>query len=113
MVEEAKVDSFNVPVYSTTPRELKKLVEKNGCFRIERMMDILPQENKNWPSAQTFSDHIRAATEGVIKSHFGCSEQIINHIFQHLYPKKFEDTFASSPKAMEKTTMLFVLLKRK
>ncbi|KAI3931207.1 hypothetical protein MKW92_036484 [Papaver armeniacum] len=113
LVEEAKVDSFNMPEYSTTPGELKKLVERNGCFNIERIVDILPQENKMRPTAQLLSGHIRAAVEGVIKSHFGCDEHIIDHLFRHLYPKKIEDTFASLTTPMEKKTMLFVLLKRK
>ncbi|KAI3875273.1 hypothetical protein MKX03_011157 [Papaver bracteatum] len=65
IVEEAEVDSFNLPAYSTTSRELKNLVETNGCFNIERIVDILPQENKMRPSAQTLSDHFRAALEGI------------------------------------------------
>ncbi|KAI3912790.1 hypothetical protein MKW92_046204 [Papaver armeniacum] len=97
MVEEAKVDAFNLPIYATKPQELKKLVERNGCFNIERIINILPRENKMKPSAQTFSDHIRAAVEGVLKSHFGCNEHILDHLFQHLYPKKIEETFARLP----------------
>ncbi|KAI3854913.1 hypothetical protein MKX03_009071 [Papaver bracteatum] len=113
IVEEAKVDSFNLPVYSTTPKELKKLVRRNGYFNIERIADILPQANQMRPPAQILSEHVRAATEGVIISHFGFNEHIIDHLFQHLCPQKIEDTFESLTTSMEKTTMLFVLLKRK
>ncbi|XP_026410137.1 probable S-adenosylmethionine-dependent methyltransferase At5g38100 [Papaver somniferum] len=114
IVEEAKVDSFNVPVYSTTPQEIKKLIERNGCFNIERIVDILPQENKLKEfSAQTYSDHTRAVMEVVIKLHFGCNEHTIDHLFQHLYPKKFEDTLANLMQSMGKTIVLFIILKRK
>ncbi|KAI3912789.1 hypothetical protein MKW92_046203 [Papaver armeniacum] len=114
IVEEAKVDSFNVPVYSTTPREMKKMIERNECFNIERIVDILPQENNlKGFSAQTYSDHTRAVMEGVIKLHFGCSDQTIDHLFQHLYPKKFEDTLANLMKSMGKTIVLFIILRRK
>ncbi|KAI3931206.1 hypothetical protein MKW92_036483 [Papaver armeniacum] len=68
IMEEAEVDSFNLPAYSTTPCEFKKLVERNGCFNIERIVDILPQqlpqENKMKPPVQILSDHFRAALEG-------------------------------------------------
>ncbi|XP_026431742.1 probable S-adenosylmethionine-dependent methyltransferase At5g38100 isoform X2 [Papaver somniferum] len=37
MVDEAKVDSFNLPVYHTSPKEVNDLVEKNGYFNIERL----------------------------------------------------------------------------
>ncbi|MCL7022700.1 hypothetical protein MKW94_026600 [Papaver nudicaule] len=114
--EETKVDSFNLPVYLTTPGELKELIEKNGCFSIESTMDILLQENEmrtSAESAQTFSGMLRAGWEGSIKSHFGCDEHIIDHLFQDLYPKKFEDAFVSWSKTMEKNIILSVLLKRK
>lgn len=37
LVSEDKVDSFNFPKYGPTPQELKDLIEKNGCFSIEKM----------------------------------------------------------------------------
>ncbi|KAI3912788.1 hypothetical protein MKW92_046202 [Papaver armeniacum] len=111
IMEEAEVDSFNLPAYSTTPCEFKKLVERNGCFNIERIVDILPQqlpqENKMKPPVQILSDHFRAALEGVIKSHFRFDEHVLDHLFQHLYPQKIEDTFASLTTHTEKTTTLF------
>ncbi|KAI3985272.1 hypothetical protein MKX01_033586 [Papaver californicum] len=113
LVEEAEVESFNLPAYSTTPRELKKLVERSGYFNIERIVDIFLQENKMKPPVQILSDHIRAALEGVIKSHFRCDDSVLDHLFQHLYPQKIEDAFASLTMYTEKTTTLFILLKRK
>ncbi|KAI3875269.1 hypothetical protein MKX03_011153 [Papaver bracteatum] len=84
IMEEAEVDSFNLPAYSTTSRELKNLVERNGSFNIERIVDILPQENKMRPT------------------------HVLDHLSQHLYPQKI----ASLTTYMEKTTALFVILKR-
>ncbi|XVF82082.1 hypothetical protein PTKIN_Ptkin16aG0015400 [Pterospermum kingtungense] len=46
IVSEVKVDAFNVPAYFTSPKELRQIVEGNGCFSIERM-DILNNPNKH------------------------------------------------------------------
>ncbi|GMP59398.1 hypothetical protein CsSME_00022687 [Camellia sinensis var. sinensis] len=37
MINEDEVDSFNLPLYTTSPKEMTNLVERNGCFSIERM----------------------------------------------------------------------------
>ncbi|CAN6675383.1 unnamed protein product [Malus baccata var. baccata] len=37
IIEESKVDSFNLPYYAASVEEMEEIVEKNGCFRIERM----------------------------------------------------------------------------
>uniref|UniRef100_A0A803Q3K3 Uncharacterized protein n=1 Tax=Cannabis sativa TaxID=3483 RepID=A0A803Q3K3_CANSA len=38
MIEESEVDSFNMPLYnSASPEDIKDLVERNGCFTIERL----------------------------------------------------------------------------
>ncbi|KAL3564861.1 hypothetical protein D5086_032907 [Populus alba] len=36
-ISEAQVDSFNLPMYVPSLEEMMELVQKNGCFDIEKM----------------------------------------------------------------------------
>ncbi|KAL6281654.1 hypothetical protein ACE6H2_018535 [Prunus campanulata] len=91
VVRDEKVDSFNIPIYNTSPRELQAAVEKNGCFSTEKM-ENLPHisafdiENVT-RRAQLIAYHVRAATEGLIKQQFG--DEILDELFG-LYSKKLE-----------------------
>ncbi|GKU98054.1 hypothetical protein SLEP1_g11108 [Rubroshorea leprosula] len=40
LVEEATVDSFNIPFYLPSPEEVESIVKKNGCFKIEKMQGL-------------------------------------------------------------------------
>ncbi|KAK4479313.1 hypothetical protein RD792_014824 [Penstemon davidsonii] len=42
MIDEEKVDSFNIPIYVASPRELEATIKQNGCFSIEKM-ESLPE----------------------------------------------------------------------
>lgn len=35
LIDEEKVDSFNIPAYCTRPQELEAIIQKNECFTIE------------------------------------------------------------------------------
>ncbi|OVA03623.1 SAM dependent carboxyl methyltransferase [Macleaya cordata] len=109
IVDEAKVESFNLPAYTTSPQEVKALAKRNGCFSIERMEAILPSASNISFNPQTLSNHIRAATEGIIKKHFGSCSEILDQLFDH-YTKKLEDSI--SVLKSQRTIQLFVLLKR-
>ncbi|KAK9105807.1 hypothetical protein Scep_022651 [Stephania cephalantha] len=109
-VDEAKADSFNVPFYSTaSPREVETLVEKNGCFTIER--------NETWAcpilegngASEMYSKHYRAFMEGLIKEHFGSSDEIIEELFK-IFTNKISDSFGVLKES--NMSILFVLLKR-
>ncbi|OVA12886.1 SAM dependent carboxyl methyltransferase [Macleaya cordata] len=104
VVDEARIDSFNLPMYSTSTQELETLVERNGCFSVERM-EIMSRPRLSNP--QVYSDHIRAVTEGLIKQHFG--SEILDELFDR-YSKKLEDSLSIFKSG--KATLLFVLLKR-
>ncbi|ONI09282.1 hypothetical protein PRUPE_5G228800, partial [Prunus persica] len=91
VVREEKVDSFNIPIYNTSPQELEAAVEKNGCFSTEKMENLprisaLDIDNVT-RRAQLIAYHIRATTEGLIKQQFG--DEILDELFG-LYSKKLE-----------------------
>ncbi|KAM0980153.1 hypothetical protein FF1_015911 [Malus domestica] len=109
VVQEEKVDSFNIPLYYMSPQELEAAVEKNGCFSTQRIenlprvsaLDIVTK------SSQVFASHVRAATEGLVKQQFG--ENILDELYD-LYRKRLEE----QPSIFEsgKAINFLVVLKR-
>ncbi|XP_024169858.1 loganic acid O-methyltransferase [Rosa chinensis] len=86
IVSEDKVDAFNIPIYYMSPKELEAAVEQNGCFSVEGM-EILPYVSTLHSVAKTaplIALHVRAATEGLFKLHFG--DAILDELFD-LYCK--------------------------
>uniref|UniRef100_A0A7N2MJP2 S-adenosylmethionine-dependent methyltransferase n=1 Tax=Quercus lobata TaxID=97700 RepID=A0A7N2MJP2_QUELO len=107
IISEEKVDTLNLPIYFASPHEVEAAVERNGCFRLEKM-EILPQEKPsgNFSRGMVLSSLIRAGMEGMFKNHFG--EEIIDEFFDSFHKKldelsKFESGNGGS---------LFILLKR-
>ncbi|MCL7040766.1 hypothetical protein MKW94_011998 [Papaver nudicaule] len=110
IADEAKVDSFNLPVYLTSPKQVTKLVETTGCFtveRLERLETLFPPAS----GAQILSNHIRAALEESIKQHFGLSDDDSDKLFD-LYSKRLADSLSIFTESEEKSFQLFLVLKR-
>ncbi|XP_062115215.1 loganic acid O-methyltransferase-like [Humulus lupulus] len=107
---EEKVDSFNIPIYYTSPQELEIVVEQNRCFSIERL-EIIPQVYSQATlseKAQELSSHMRAATEGLFKEQFG--EEILDDLFES-YRNKVQENFSTFQLGVG--INFFVLLQRK
>ncbi|XP_050258148.1 loganic acid O-methyltransferase-like [Quercus robur] len=106
-ISEEKVDTFNLPTYFASPQEVEAIVERNGCFRLERM-EILPQAipSGNFSRGKVTSSQIRAGMEGMFKEHFG--EEIIDELFDALHKKLDESSIFESGNG----STLFVLLNR-
>ncbi|KAH0716448.1 probable S-adenosylmethionine-dependent methyltransferase At5g38100 [Solanum tuberosum] len=108
-IEEEEVDSFNIPVYITSPIEVEEAIKRNGSFSIEKL-EILSKETSpiNGLTAKDASVHIRAITEGLIEEKFGT--KILDKLFQ-LHEQKLEDAYLDliSGEAIS----LFIALKRK
>ncbi|KAA8542775.1 hypothetical protein F0562_023927 [Nyssa sinensis] len=109
IVEEEKVDSFNIPIYYASPQELEAAIYKNGYFSIERMENLpCVTTHDNLSKAKLFALSMRAGMEGFIKEQFG--PEIVDELFDS-FRKKLEE--ASSIYDSGKALYLFVLLKRK
>ncbi|KAK6153993.1 hypothetical protein DH2020_013632 [Rehmannia glutinosa] len=80
VIDEEKVDAFNVPCYFSSPQELEQVINQNGRFNIE-MMESLPKiKVPNISSIpQRVCGTIRAVTEELIKEHFG--REILDEVF--------------------------------
>ncbi|KAJ9676872.1 hypothetical protein PVL29_022063 [Vitis rotundifolia] len=113
IVSEEKVDMFNLPLYFISVQELEAIIERNGCFSIEKMEILHPtitsQSLISTPhKGQAISFHIRAATEGLIKAHFG--DAILDQLFDS-YSRKIEDEYSLI--VSSKTLHYCAVLKRK
>ncbi|PIA25487.1 hypothetical protein AQUCO_11300007v1 [Aquilegia coerulea] len=82
LLSESQIDSFNLPIYLTTIKEVKELIEHNGHFSIE---NIEPLIRTVVPDAEILVTHLRAAMEGVFKEHFG--SDIRDEFFKRLIKK--------------------------
>ncbi|XP_062150160.1 loganic acid O-methyltransferase-like [Alnus glutinosa] len=110
LISEAQVDSFNLPTYAPSPKEMTELVERNGFFSIERMEMTNPPSSIDGPvNGQAWTMHLRAGLEGIINKHFGA--EIIDDLF-HRFHKKIEEFFALLESSSKERTQIFVALKR-
>ncbi|KAK4568665.1 hypothetical protein RGQ29_004174 [Quercus rubra] len=67
LISEAQMDTCNLPVYFALPKEMTQLVERNGCFSIERMEKTLPWARVDVLYVQACVMHLRAGMEGIVK----------------------------------------------
>ena len=108
LISEVQVDSFNLPVYVASPKEMTQLVERNGCFSIERMIITQPWVRVDDLSGQACTMHLRAGMEGIISKHFGT--EIIDELFDR-YCKKHGE-FIGLLESKCNGNQLFIVLKR-
>ncbi|KAF3619968.1 hypothetical protein FXO38_10729 [Capsicum annuum] len=72
MLDESLFDSFNLPMYFPSPKDMTKVVEKNGYFSIERMELTDPKSKLvDEVDAKTLMINLRVVLEGLIINHFG------------------------------------------
>ncbi|XAR51497.1 Loganate O-methyltransferase [Bertholletia excelsa] len=109
-VEEEKVDSFNLPMYLTSPGEMRELIEANGCFHIERMESFNPYVLDKLPDFNMLTRHVRASMEGLIREHFG--SEIVEELF-HRFAKKLAENTHIFDLQYVKEFIIFACLKRK
>ncbi|KAJ4707028.1 SAM dependent carboxyl methyltransferase [Melia azedarach] len=108
LIEEEKVDSFNLPLYFPTPNELGSLIENNGYFSVENMEALVVHSTSDVHSTAL---HLRAGSDILITQHFG-NHQIIEKLFDQFKNKIIESSVLTDP-TYKPSYSLFVLLKRK
>ncbi|XP_057469069.1 probable jasmonic acid carboxyl methyltransferase 2 [Actinidia eriantha] len=95
LVEEEKIDSFNVPYYAPCPEELKSVVKTEGSFVVDRLetfeidwdggvlsnsiSEARKTDLETFSSGQRVAKTIRAVVEPMLESHFG--KQIMDDLF--------------------------------
>ncbi|XP_055815375.1 loganic acid O-methyltransferase-like [Solanum dulcamara] len=110
-LDESLLDSFNLPMYFPSPEDMTKVVEKNGCFSIEKL-ELIYTKSKlvDEADAKTIIINLRAALEGLFINHFG--SKIAEEVFARIILKS-EEISAWMKVNCNKSCQLFVALKRK
>ncbi|KAL2933085.1 Salicylate carboxymethyltransferase, partial [Bienertia sinuspersici] len=115
LIEEEKVNTFNLPLYFPSAAELGFWVEKEGSFTLKKVH----VSEVNWKTTMQFKDctktfdHndfaklIRAVTEHIIVNHFG------EHVIEELFHKYTENVKASMAKEKNVFTNVTMVLARK
>ncbi|KAL1543979.1 gibberellin A4 carboxyl methyltransferase [Salvia divinorum] len=106
VLSQERVDSFNIPVVLPRIEDIRRLVEKNGCFEIVKM-EMVEAESATDGETETAVMHLRAGLEGTLTNHFGNEivEQVFVRAMQHQQKLHFSRTNTS-------TTAVFAVLKR-
>nr|ABR17222.1 unknown [Picea sitchensis] len=94
LIEEEKVDSFNIPMYCPCPGEVSNEIAREGSFEIQRLE--LLRRSENFPReemeaitgsasakdayGQKLAKQLRAVMESLMKHHFG--EEIMDALFE-------------------------------
>ncbi|KAK4763843.1 hypothetical protein SAY87_013281 [Trapa incisa] len=110
LIEEALVDSFNMPLFFPTASEMTEVISEIQGIRTEVVEEIQCLREKSMlGDTSTMSLQLRAITEEILNKHFGPG--IIDTIFQRM-PQKFEEYLRSPSFAAEKLQNLFLLVKK-
>jgi hypothetical protein len=118
LIEEGKMDSFNIPQYTPSPSEVKSEVVKEGSFSIDR----LEVSEVNWnaydrgfSSPNAFRDSgynvaqcMRAVAEPLLVSHFG--DAIIEEVFRR-YKEILSDRLAKEKTRFVNVTVSMAKIK--
>ncbi|XP_010552116.1 PREDICTED: probable S-adenosylmethionine-dependent methyltransferase At5g38780 [Tarenaya hassleriana] len=109
IINEGKVESFNLPLYFPQFRELMEVIEQNGCFSIEIMEEVKhPMEDMSF-SDDFIVSMFRAGIHGIIEGHFGSG--VIDELFDRFAKKLNKEPIDF--KDCQKDMQYFILLKRK
>ncbi|KAI4357708.1 hypothetical protein L6164_001641 [Bauhinia variegata] len=106
---EQKVDSFNLPIFHSTLKDVEEVLESNGDFSIKEKEIVYPQNLPIAPDVGMLVSHVRAGLEGLIEKHFGGG--IVDELFQRFAQKVEEFPNIMNVQKL-KMAVLFVLLKR-
>ncbi|GAV83271.1 Methyltransf_7 domain-containing protein [Cephalotus follicularis] len=98
LIEEEKVDSFNVPFYMPCLEEVKLEIQKEGSFIIDRIessdidwvgsVEYMDPTSATQTKGQREAKKVRAATEPMLELHFGSN--IMDNLFRR-YEELAED----------------------
>eukprot|EP01018_Ginkgo_biloba_P003402 Gb_02311 [translate_table: standard] len=100
LIEEEKKESFNIPFFGPNVEELKKIVEMENSFEIERIrllrgLPLHPMREVREGEEETFgrvvANNYRALFESLVGAHLGSqdlgSQDLIDHFFSRIANK--------------------------
>nr|UOF75579.1 putative caffeine synthase 2 [synthetic construct] len=93
LIDEEKLDSFEVPYYTPSAQEVKELVEGEGSYAVELMetftIRIGARNEGIWSDARGFGNNLRSITETMISHHFG--PQILDELYDEIQDLPLQD----------------------
>jgi len=112
LFDESEIDSFNFPYYASSPEEMRKVVERNGRFSIERMelTNPIPGLKSIEKVIPDWIIHVRVVMEAIFSRHFG--NEVTHEMFQRLTKHLLDKREVLETKYRDKI-QLFVVLQRK
>ncbi|KAJ0053937.1 hypothetical protein Pint_01829 [Pistacia integerrima] len=101
LIEESRLDSFNMPFYAPSAEEVRHIIEKEGSFNIHQLQTFhlswvqnFDNDNKKgleldkYAGGNQVADRSRAAVESLLVNHFG--KAIMDDLFQRFSIKVTE-----------------------
>ncbi|XLT49457.1 hypothetical protein HN873_042061 [Arachis hypogaea] len=120
LIEETKLESFNLPLYDPTIEEAKEVIEEEGCFTLQRLESVIMGwdgninegvDDKNKLDLNMRAEFItkqqRAALEPLLKAQFG--ENVMDELFVRFKNKVVE---LMEEKILEFPTLIISLIKK-
>ncbi|KAK2637283.1 hypothetical protein Ddye_032075 [Dipteronia dyeriana] len=111
LIDEERLDSFDVPYYTPSQEEVKEIIDKEGSFAVDLMessaIDI--GDKDIWSDATRYANNIRSFTEPMISHHFGV--EILDELYDKITNLIVQD-FATQTEP-DKIINIFVVLRRK
>ncbi|KAJ8633288.1 hypothetical protein MRB53_026624 [Persea americana] len=85
VIQKAKLDSFHLPYYSPSAKELKDVIAAEGSFALDQLQitEITVNTNDKKAKGRLVSKWIRAVVESMLVNHFG--EGIIDDLFEKFF----------------------------
>ncbi|KAL1541758.1 gibberellin A4 carboxyl methyltransferase [Salvia divinorum] len=113
VVDKGKIDGFNLPIYVPSVGEVRKMIEKNGCFTIEKMELTKPRGSDDGPiDVPELIMHLRGGMQEICALQFG--DYAVEKMFDKMSEKRQHmSEFMQSNYRREDGTQLFLVLKRK
>ena len=122
LIEEEKLDSFNLPLFCPCREEVSSEVAREGSFEIQRLDILIKPDSEEKVKAmrgsasakeaygKKIAKEVRAVTESLLEYHFG--EEIIDLLFQR-YREIFGKRWSEPMKYPENREDLVIVLERK
>ncbi|XP_027179703.1 probable S-adenosylmethionine-dependent methyltransferase At5g37990 [Coffea eugenioides] len=111
LVDELKVNMFNLPLYLPSPNEIKTLMKANEHLNVQRMEILsIPGKHVVFSNPSGIALYLRAALEGLLEKQFG--SDIMDELFELFTQKLAESSSLFNPENQD-MVVIFVLLKRK
>ncbi|XP_027180012.1 probable S-adenosylmethionine-dependent methyltransferase At5g38780 [Coffea eugenioides] len=110
LVDELKVDMFNLPLYLPSPNEIKTLMKANEHLNVQRLEILsIPGKHVVFSNPSGIALYLRAALEGLLEKQFG--SDIMDELFELFTQKLAESSSLFNPENQD-MVVIFVLLKR-